>query len=43
MVVSHHAFQGPLPHPYLLRGYHEILHDAPERIFKINEREFAHR
>ncbi|MBK2542600.1 DUF2335 domain-containing protein [Klebsiella quasipneumoniae] len=43
IVVAHHAFQGPLPPPYLLRGYQEILPDAPERIFQLTEREFAHR
>ncbi|EDC8051031.1 DUF2335 domain-containing protein [Salmonella enterica subsp. enterica serovar Muenchen] len=43
IVVAHHAFQGPLPPPYLLRGYQDILPDAPERIFQLTEKEFAHR
>lgn len=29
--------------PYLLRGYQDILPDAPERIFQLTEKEFAHR
>lgn len=36
IVVAHHAFQGPLPPPYLLRGYQDILPDAPERIFQLS-------
>ncbi|EFA3859016.1 TPA: DUF2335 domain-containing protein [Escherichia coli] len=43
IVVAHHAFQGPLPPPYLLRGYQDILPDAPERIFQLTEKEFSHR
>ncbi|MFP2346169.1 DUF2335 domain-containing protein [Enterobacter hormaechei subsp. steigerwaltii] len=43
IVVAHHAFQGPLPPPYLLREYQDILPDAPERIFQLTEKEFAHR
>ncbi|HBY7808072.1 TPA: DUF2335 domain-containing protein [Klebsiella pneumoniae] len=43
IVVAHHAFQGPLPPPDLLRGYQDILPDAPERIFQLTEKEFAHR
>ncbi|ECO9192125.1 DUF2335 domain-containing protein [Salmonella enterica] len=43
IVVAHHAFQGPLPPPDLLRGYQEILPDAPERIFQLTEKEFSHR
>lgn len=43
IVVAHHAFQGPLPPPYLLRGYQDILPDSPERIFQLTEKEFAHR
>jgi hypothetical protein len=43
IVVAHHAFQGPLPPPDLLRGYQDILPDAPERIFQLTEKEFSHR
>lgn len=43
IVVAHHAFQGPLPAPYLLTGYQDILSDAPERIFRLSEKEIAHR
>jgi len=43
IVVSHEAFQGPLPHPNILRGYQEILPDAADRIFKLTEKEFEHR
>lgn len=43
IVVSHEAFQGPLPHPNILRGYKDLLPDAPERVFKLTEDEFSHR
>lgn len=43
IVVSHEAFQGPLPHPYILKGYNEILPGAADRVFKLTEGEFAHR
>ncbi|EOB9998027.1 DUF2335 domain-containing protein [Cronobacter sakazakii] len=43
IVVAHHAFQGPLPPPYVLKGYKDILPDSPERIFQLTEKEFAHR
>ncbi|MCW2457467.1 UNVERIFIED_ORG: putative membrane protein [Rahnella aquatilis] len=43
IIISHEAFQGPLPHPRILRDYEAVLPGAADRIFKLTEDEFKHR
>lgn len=41
--VSRECFSGPMPPPKILKGYKEIIPDAPERILQMAEREQRHR
>lgn len=43
MKVSQESFSGPIPHPQLLKGYKDIISDAPERILQMAEKELDHR
>ena len=43
IAVSQESFSGPMPHPDILRGYKELISDAPERILKMAEQEQRHR
>ena len=43
IAVSHETFSGPMPHPDILRGYKELIPDAPERILQMAEQEQKHR
>ena len=43
IAVSHESFSGPMPHPDILRGYKELIPDAPERILQMAEQEQKHR
>ena len=36
------AFSGPLPSPKILKGYSEIVPDAPERIIRMAEKQVQH-
>ncbi len=37
------SFSGPIPHPIILKGYKELVPDAPERIMQMAEQEQQHR
>ena len=41
--ITHESFRGPIPHPQILKGYQEIVTDAPERIIRMAEKEQMHR
>ena len=43
IAVSQESFSGPMPHPDILRGYKELIPDAPERILQMAEQEQKHR
>lgn len=43
IAISQESFSGPMPHPDILRGYKELISDAPERILKMAEQEQIHR
>ncbi len=36
------SFSGPLPSPEILKGYSEVIPDAPERLLRMAERQNAH-
>lgn len=40
--VKAEAFSGPLPSPQVLKGYAEMVPDAPERILRMAETSLAH-
>jgi uncharacterized membrane protein len=37
--VAIHQFHGPVPPPHILEGYKNVIHDAPERILRMAEKE----
>ena len=37
------SFQGPIPHPEILKGYNKVVPDAAERILKMAEKQASHR
>lgn len=37
------SFSGPVPHPRIIAQYMDVLPDAPERIFKMAEKQQDHR
>jgi len=37
------TFQGPLPHPDILKGYNEVVPNGAERIFALAEKQTEHR
>lgn len=43
VAVSMESFSGPMPHPDILRGYKDLIPDAPERILRMAEQEQQHR
>lgn len=43
VAISMESFSGPMPHPDILRGYKELIPDAPERILQMAEQEQKHR
>ena len=43
MKVTQESFSGPLPHPEILKGYQQLIPDAPERILRMAEKEQSHR
>lgn len=43
IAVSQESFSGPMPHPDILKGYKELIPNAPERILQMAEQEQRHR
>lgn len=43
IAVSQVSFSGPMPHPDILKGYKDLIPDAPERILQMAEQEQKHR
>ncbi len=43
VLIRAEYFQGPLPHPAILKGYEEVLPGSAERIIKLSERQQQHR
>jgi uncharacterized membrane protein len=41
-VITAQKFEGPIPHPEILRMYGEVVPDAPERILKVFELDSQH-
>ncbi|MDR0988847.1 MAG: DUF2335 domain-containing protein [Prevotellaceae bacterium] len=39
---SSYSFQGPIPHPEIMRGYEEVLPGAAERLLSMAEKQQAH-
>ncbi|MGL4403727.1 MAG: DUF2335 domain-containing protein [Fusobacteriaceae bacterium] len=42
-ITKQEAYQGPLPHPDILKGYAEVVPTAAERILIMAEKEQSHR
>lgn len=43
MQAHHEAYEGPIPHPNILKGLKDIDEKFPERVFIMAEKEQAHR
>lgn len=43
MKISQESFSGPIPHPLIIKGYKDVIPDAPERILRMAEKEQTHR
>lgn len=42
LIAAQQSFSGPIPPPEIFRQYGDVIHDAPERIFRVFEKDSDH-